>query len=108
MAECETCSGASCRDRAEDVGLTADDCCTQRINSFGVLCDDSETAPCIIGSGECFRSCDVNRSGSHLEEHFTFLTNAKRTFDILCRWGQPGTGVINSRPACYGDWRKTL
>ena len=81
MAECGTCGGASCRDRFEAVGLTADDCCTQRINSFGVLCDDSETAPCIIGSGECFRPYGVvNNSESH----------PLRLFPLLYRLKAPG------------------
>ena len=56
MAECGTCGGAGCKTRAEAVGLTADDCCAQRILDFGVYCDEFETAPCIIGSGKCFRT----------------------------------------------------
>ena len=52
VAGCGTYGGAGCRDRAEAVGLTADDYCTKRSSDSGMYCDDSETAPCIIGSGE--------------------------------------------------------
>lgn len=56
VAECGTCGDAGCRDRAEAVGLDADDCCAQRISDSGVHCDDSEAAPCIVNNGECFAS----------------------------------------------------
>ena len=56
VAECETCGGAGCRNRARAVGLTSDDCCVQRISDSGVYCDDSETAPCIVRDGECLFS----------------------------------------------------
>ena len=38
--------------RALDVGLTADDCCTRRIEVTGASCDETKTAPCMIGRGE--------------------------------------------------------
>ena len=49
---CGTCGGMGCKMRALDVGLTADDCCTRRIEATGASCDESKTAPCMIGSGE--------------------------------------------------------
>ena len=49
VAECGTCGGTGCRDRATVVGLTADDCCSQCISDSSVYCEDSGTAPCIIG-----------------------------------------------------------
>ena len=54
VAECGTCGGAGCRSRAEAVGLTSEDCCVQRISDAGVYCDDTETSPCIVNSGEHF------------------------------------------------------
>ena len=53
-ADCGTCGGSGCARRARRAGLTPDDCCTGLIKDADVFCDDSGTAPCIIGSGEGF------------------------------------------------------
>lgn len=44
---CETCGGSGCS--ARGFNLTREDCCTTDIEVAGVLCSESETAPCIIG-----------------------------------------------------------
>lgn len=49
---CGACGGSGCSQRARVAGLTSDDCCVTRINESGVYCDESGTAPCIIGEGE--------------------------------------------------------
>ena len=54
VAECGTCGGSGCGSRAQAAGLTAADCCVGRITDENVYCDDSEVAPCIIGSGAGF------------------------------------------------------
>ena len=54
VAECGTCGGSGCGSRTQAAGLTADDCCVGRIRDADVYCDESEAAPCIIGSGEGF------------------------------------------------------
>lgn len=51
-AECGTCGGKNCDGRADAASLTPDDCCAQNIRASGVYCDDSQSAPCIIGSSE--------------------------------------------------------
>lgn len=47
---CGTCGGEGCSDRP---GLTKEDCCTSVIRDFGLMCDNTGAAPCIIEkSGE--------------------------------------------------------
>ena len=53
-AGCGTCGGSGCSRRAQSAGLTADDCCLGPIRDANVFCDESDTAPCILGSGEGF------------------------------------------------------
>lgn len=45
---CGACGGSGCRNLPGGQG----DCCTSYIASNGVLCSESETAPCIIDDGE--------------------------------------------------------
>ena len=59
VSDCGRCGGSDCRTGAENVGLTADDCCVGKIEEAGIYCDDSGTAPCILsgsGSGERYMS----------------------------------------------------
>lgn len=49
MAGCGQCGGSGC---GSIDGYTADECCEGNIESSGVLCEDSEEAPCIIDSCE--------------------------------------------------------
>ena len=52
VAECGTCGGSGCGDRARDAGLSGGDCCVGAIRFAEVYCDDSGAAPCLIGSGK--------------------------------------------------------
>ena len=63
VAEWGTCGGTGCKTRSEAVGLTADDCCTQRILDSGVYCDDSGAAPCIAGPGKPFELKSIAAAG---------------------------------------------
>lgn len=45
---CSPCAGSGCS--MNSLPLGGDDCCGTQIKESGVYCDDSGTAPCIIGS----------------------------------------------------------
>ena len=72
VAGCEMCGGAGCKERAELLGLTAEDCCTQRINEPGIYCEDSETAPC--SNRKFFKSKLVTTASLPVECFLIFLT----------------------------------
>ena len=63
VAECGTCGGSGCGSRAQAAGLTAADCCVGRIRDENVYCDDSEVAPCIIGSSAGFGQINMVDNG---------------------------------------------
>ena len=54
VADCGTCGGSGCARRARRPGLTPEDCCIGLIKDADVFCDDSDTVPCIVSSGEGF------------------------------------------------------
>ena len=47
---CSQCTGKGCGSAGAAFGLGADDCCGSNIKDSGVYCDDTNEAPCIIGS----------------------------------------------------------
>lgn len=48
-AGCGICGGYDCHEQAREAALTPDDCCVTNIIASGVYCDDSQSAPCIMG-----------------------------------------------------------
>ena len=50
VVACGTCGGSGCWKRAVAAGLSPNDCCVSRIQAAEVFCNDSETAPCTIGT----------------------------------------------------------
>lgn len=47
---CTQCGGPGCGVAGVAAGLGASDCCGGIIKASGVYCDDTNTAPCIVGS----------------------------------------------------------
>ncbi|CAN0005306.1 unnamed protein product [Pylaiella littoralis] len=48
---CTQCGGDGCSSAGDEAGLTESDCCQEAILQSNVFCEDTDSAPCILGSG---------------------------------------------------------
>lgn len=46
---CTQCGGDGCSSAGDEAGLTESDCCQEAILQSNVFCEDTDSAPCILG-----------------------------------------------------------